>query len=170
MSLGHQEHVITVWRSRSQVVVKPTCPEHQPSHDDSFSPSLRSMVLNSVPNNGIVTHHWSRHYLCVQSLGCVWLFATPWTVARQAPLSMGFSRQEYWSGLPCPSPGDLPDPGMEPRSLASPALAGKFFTARATWEPWWCHNPVPHSEMSQFQRVKMNIYSTGNSCYPSPVC
>ena len=44
--------------------------------------------------------------------------ATPWTVARQAPLSMGFSRQEYWSGLPCPHPGDLPDPGIEPRSLA----------------------------------------------------
>ena len=48
----------------------------------------------------------------------VWLFVTPWTVAHQAPLSMGFSRQEYWSGLPFPSPGDLPDPRMEPRSLA----------------------------------------------------
>ena len=46
------------------------------------------------------------------------LFATPWTVAHQAPLSMGFSRQEYWSGLPFPSPGDLPDPGIEPRSPA----------------------------------------------------
>ena len=48
----------------------------------------------------------------------VQLFATPWTVAHQAPPSMGFSRQEYWSGLPFPSPGDLPDPGIEPRSLA----------------------------------------------------
>ena len=47
---------------------------------------------------------------------CVWLFATPWTVAYQAPLSMGFSRQEYWSGLPCPLPGDLPNPGIKPRS------------------------------------------------------
>ena len=46
----------------------------------------------------------------------VWLFVTPWTIAHQAPLSMGFSRQEYWSGLPFPSPGDLPDPGIEPRS------------------------------------------------------
>ena len=55
-------------------------------------------------------------------LGPVWLFATPWTVAHQAPLSMGFSRQEYWSGLPFPSPGDLPNPGIEPASLASPAL------------------------------------------------
>ena len=55
-------------------------------------------------------------------------FATPWTVVRQAPLSMGFSRQEYWSGLPFPTPGDLPDPGIEPASLVSPALAGGFFT------------------------------------------
>ena len=49
---------------------------------------------------------------------CVWLSATPWTVARQAPLSMGFSRQEHWSGWPCPPPGELPNPGMEPRSPA----------------------------------------------------
>ena len=54
----------------------------------------------------------------VKSLSCVWLFATPWTVAYQAPQSMGFSRQEYWSGLPFPSPGHLPDPGIEPRSPA----------------------------------------------------
>ena len=59
------------------------------------------------------------------SLVC--LFAALWTVAHQAPQSMGFSRQEYWSGLPCPSPGDLSDPGMEPRSLGSPASAGVFF-------------------------------------------
>ena len=54
-----------------------------------------------------------------KSLSCVHLFATPWIVAYQAPLSMGFSRQEYWSGLPFPSPGDLPDPGIKP---GSPAL------------------------------------------------
>ena len=52
-------------------------------------------------------------------LSRVWLFATPWTVAHQAPPSMKFSRQEYWSGLPFPSPGDLPDPGIEPRSPTS---------------------------------------------------
>ena len=57
-----------------------------------------------------------------------------WTVACQAPLSMGFSRQEYWSGLPCPPSGDLPDPGIEPSSLMSPALAGGFFTTGAIWE------------------------------------
>ena len=60
------------------------------------------------------------------------LFATLWTVARQPPLSVGFSRQEYWSGLPCCLPEDLPDPGNEPASLTSPVLAGGFFTT--TWE------------------------------------
>ena len=55
------------------------------------------------------------------------LFVTPWSVAHQAPLSMGFPRQEYWSGLPFPSPDYLPDPGIKPRSLLSPALAGGFF-------------------------------------------
>ena len=64
------------------------------------------------------------------------LFATPWTVARHAPLSMGFSRQEYCSGLPCPFPGDLPDPGIEPTSLMSPALADGFFIPSAAWEAW----------------------------------
>ena len=51
-------------------------------------------------------------------------FATPWTTARQAPLSTGFSRQDNWNGLPCPPPGDIPDPGIKPTSLKSPALAG----------------------------------------------
>ena len=67
--------------------------------------------------------------LCVLShFSHVWRFATPWTVACQAPLSMGFSRQEYWNGLPCPPPGDLPNPGIKPVSPTSPALAGRFFT------------------------------------------
>ena len=61
---------------------------------------------------------------------------TPWTVACQAPLSMGFPRQEYWSRLPFPSPGDLPGPGME---HASPALAGGFFTAEPSGKPIYKH-------------------------------
>ena len=69
------------------------------------------------------------------------LFATLWTVAHQAPLSMGFSRQEYWSGLPCPPPGDLPNPGMEPSSLMSPALAARFLTTSTTWKAHrLCHS------------------------------
>ena len=68
-------------------------------------------------------------YRCVPSCcGCFQLFVTPWTVAHQAPLSMGFSRQEYWSGLLFPAPG------IKPTSLMSPALAGRFFTASITWE------------------------------------
>ena len=64
----------------------------------------------------------------------VQLIATLWIVAQEAPLFMGFSRQEYWSGWPCPPPGDLPDPGIEPTSLMSSALAGRFFTSSTTWE------------------------------------
>ena len=68
----------------------------------------------------------------IQSLSRVWLFATPWTVTRQAPLSMGFPRQEDQSGLPFPSPGDSPTPGIEP---AFPALAGGLFTTEPPGEP-----------------------------------
>ena len=76
------------------------------------------------------------------SFSRVQLFETPWTLARQAPLSMGFSRQEYWSGLPCPLPGDLLNPGIKPTSLMSPVLAGGFFTTRVTWEA-----PLPASRV-----------------------
>ena len=72
--------------------------------------------------------------LCVLScFSRVQLFITHWTVACQTPLSVGISRQEYWSGLPCPHPEDLPYPAIEPVSLIS-ALADGFFTTRATWE------------------------------------
>ena len=72
----------------------------------------------------LVLNHFSR----------VRLFVTPWTGARQVSLSMGFSRQDYWSGLPFPSPGDLPNPEIEPTSPLSPAWAGRFFTASPSWE------------------------------------
>ena len=71
--------------------------------------------------NGTVSHLLST-YCVAQSLSRIQLFATPWTVAHQAPLSMGFPRQEYWSGLPCPPPGDLPDPGMESTSPMSTCI------------------------------------------------
>ena len=74
-------------------------------------------------------------HACVLScFSQVQLFAILWTVAHQAPLSMGFPRQEYWNGLPCPPPGDLPDPGIKRTSLMSSALAGVFFTISTTWE------------------------------------
>ena len=62
-------------------------------------------------------------------------FVTPWTVARLVPVSMGFSRQEHWSGLPFPPPGDLPDPGIEPVSLGSPPVSGGFFTPAPPGKP-----------------------------------
>ena len=70
--------------------------------------------------------------MCV--LSHVFLFVAPWTAAHQGPLSMEFSRQDIWSGLPFPPPGDLPDPEIKPASLMSPALASRFFTTSATWE------------------------------------
>ena len=85
----------------------------------------------------------------VKLLSPVWLFATLWTVAHQAPPSMGFSRQKYWSGLPCPSPGDLPNPRIEPRSPALWADAllseppGKRCSKSRSKMPAWLH-PCRH--------------------------
>ena len=76
---------------------------------------ISSIQLIHTPLTSRVCVYYSR--------SCVHFFVTSWTIAHQAPLSMGFSRREYWSGLPFPSPGDLPDPGIKPASLASPALA-----------------------------------------------
>ena len=72
-------------------------------------------------------------HACLGALSLQW-YVTPCTVAHQALLFMRFSSQEYWSGLPCSPPGDLPDPGMEPVSLTLPALASRFFTTSTTWE------------------------------------
>ena len=79
--------------------------------------------------------------LCVRCVGNhrghIRLFATPWTVARQAPLSMGFSRQEHWSRLSFPPLGDLPNPGIKPTSPAAPTLLARFFYHWATWKAQW---------------------------------
>ena len=84
-------------------------------------------------------------------LSHVQLFTTPWTVVHQAPLSLGFSRQEYWCSLPFPSPGDLPDPGME---LESPALAGWFFTT----EPNWGHISINAQIMMWDPFLSMQVF------------
>ena len=95
---------------------------------------LHSPTLTSI--HGHRKNHsldWTN--LCWQScFSCVQVFTTLWTVACQAPLPMELSRQEHWSGLPHPPPGNLPDPGTEPPSLAPPALAGGFITTGAAWE------------------------------------
>ena len=92
-----------------------------------------------------------------QLLSHVWLSVTLWTLAHEgvshyASLSAGFSRQEYWSGLPYPSPGDLSDPGTEPESPASPALAGRFFTTEPPGRPkmWYI------CAMEYFSTIKRN--------------
>ena len=76
---------------------------------------------------------------CAQLFSHVRLFVTLWTVALQASLSMGFSRQKYWSGLPFPSLGDLPSPKIEPPSLVSPTLAGGFFTTGPPGKPFFIY-------------------------------
>ena len=107
---------------------------------------ISNMVLeDKIQSNGERGRLRGRLYLlmrknmgtcvCVLSrFSHVQLCVTLWTVAQQAPLSMGFSRQEYWRGLPCPSPGNLPHPGIKLGSLRSPALTGGFFITNATWE------------------------------------
>ena len=89
------------------------------------------------------------------------LFATLWTVAHQASLSMGFSRQEYWSGLPCSPPGDLPDPGIKLASLMSPALPDRFFTTSTTWECFGMHGELilGHSTPHGYQTLLIQWHS-----------
>ena len=94
---------------------------------------------------------------CVLScFSCGQPFATLWTVAWQTPLSMRFSRKEYWSGLPFHSPGHLPNPGIKPVSVMFPAFAGRFFTTRATWEVHLRHKGDKKLELKWFW--KMNRY------------
>ena len=88
---------------------------------DCFAPLLPPQL--KIDKN--ILKYNSQKYCCLVAKQCLHCFAAPWTVAHQAPLSMAFPRQEYWSGLPCPPPGDLSDPGIEPESLA---LASGFFT------------------------------------------
>ena len=90
------------------------------------------MVINRA-HDGYSDFSFSRHmHTMLSCFSYVQLFLTLWAVAYQAPLSMEFSKQEYWSGLPCPPSGNLPDPGLEPASLMFLTLAGRFFTTSAT--------------------------------------
>ena len=98
--------------------------------------------------------------ISAQSLSRVRLFATPWTVVCQAPLLMGFSRQEYWSGLPFSPPEDLLNPGIEPATPVSPALAGRFFTTEPPekirmWKSceWVELFRIPWAEMTTFREL-----------------
>ena len=99
----------------------------------------RNVTFCSLENLWVLHHkHLLGWHSCARMLSrfsCVRLFATLWTVACQAPLFMGFSKQEYWSGLPFLSPVDLPDLGIETASLVSPVLVGGFFITEASGKP-----------------------------------
>ena len=96
---------------------------------------LKALAMGLIPCS--VLHHYSTlaSRVCAQLFSHVRLFATPWTTAHHTSRSMEFSRHEPWIGLPFPSPGDLPNSGIEPRSLASPSLAGGFFTTEPLGKP-----------------------------------
>ena len=96
--------------------------------------------------------------MCASSLSCVQLFSASWTVACQAPLSMEFSRQEYWSGLPCPTPGNLPDPGIEPRFLISSVLAGGLFTTEPPGKSLVIFTPAQYSASSALVPQVCDVY------------
>ena len=114
-------------------------------------------------------HFIKRLRACAQLLSCVWLCVTPWIVAAKHLCPRGFFRQEYWSGLPCFPPGDLPNPGIEPVLLMSPVLAARFFTTSATqvktdiilaWAPV---SPIfPFAEWRDWARWSQSIQ------WPSP--
>ena len=101
--------------------------------------------------------------MCAQSLSYVQLFVTSWTVACQASLSMGFSRLEYWSGLPYLPPGDPPNPGIKPAFLTSPALAGRFFLTKATWEA-----PEIYYGMLQTSKIQVCFFLTAPRHHTGP--
>ena len=107
--------------------------------------------MRETRNNMSMPYH-------AQSLSCVWLFATLWTVSQQALLSMGFSRQEYWSGLPFPTPGDLPDLGIKPTTPESPSLVGRFFT------------PEPTAIVPSFKLRTKFLSEPGPYCFPYLTC
>ena len=111
---------------------------------------------------GEMQHHpWMLLCTRAKSLSRVRLFVTLWTGAHQAPLSMGFSRQEYWSGLPCPPPRTLPDPGIESVSLMSPVLVGRFFTTCAIQEALDAPNhPLKYLGDCAYSTFKLFFFQT----------
>ena len=100
----------------------------------TFQSHLSMPLVDTNIHNFSQAVNKSMHACVLSHFSHVWLFAILWTIARQASLSIWFSRQEYCSILSCPPPEGLPDPGIEPTSLMSPALSGRFFTTSAMWE------------------------------------
>ena len=146
--------------------------------DGGGDESVHSGVETPIQELGFC-YDYLKYTSCVQSLSPVRLFETLWTVAHQAPLSTGFSTQEYWSGLPFPSPNNLPDPGIKPVSLVAPAPQADSLPLRH-WLPLSAL-PAPNSSAVTFclgwglvcQRVFLNVLAPpsalGFLCIPDPV-
>ena len=115
--------------SKSTCTGLPSSPQNNPQ--SSLRDVSQVIILRSAQVKFSISFLHCTHACSVAQL-CLTL--TPWTIAHQAPLSMGFSRQEHWIRFPFPSPGDLPNPGIKPNSLVSSVLAGGFLTNSATWE------------------------------------
>ena len=150
-----------------------------------IQPSLAPLICTQLISQSMDTRlHTSKYsFYCktpkvkvkgkVKSLSHVRLFATLWTIAHQAPLSTGFSRQEYWSGLPFPSPGDLPNPGIEPRS---PSLQADALTSEPLGKPCKTLNVVPKIKengqlmfksselLSGFWQRVLKVFIKGEDC------
>ena len=137
---------VITWKQDFNVLLRcPHCSVHSFPHDCHrlFSIPKYTHILASC-----IWCACTHIVIVVYSLSHVWLFVTPWTIAHQIPLSMGFPRQEYWSGLPFPSPGDLPDPGVK---LASPALQADSLPLSHLGSPHTCFKYVffiysPHNQ------------------------
>ena len=125
-------HGVLQTRILESVAMSSSRGSSQPRDRTNVSLSLLHWQARSLPLEppGIPPFN---EFCSVQSLSHVQVFVTPWTIAHQSPLSMGFSRQEYWSGFPFPTPGDLSKPGMKP---ASPVLAGKFLPLSPPGKPF----------------------------------
>ena len=108
--------------------------------------------------------------VCVKLLQSCPNLWDPMDCSLQAPLSMGFSRQEYWSGFPFPPPGDLPDLGTEPTSLTSPALAGRFFTISSTWNTLTPHCPNKADRNCNLLKFYLFIYLLKDYCFTEFCC
>ena len=126
----HFHSIISSWKYPT--ILKTSLISSSRAKSASFSPLSSFQCVSKVSSYSSIGFNW----------GCMhaWVLChfsgmlPPCTVARQAPLFMRFSSQEYWSGLPCSPPGDLPDPGMEPVPLTLPVLANRFFTMSTTWK------------------------------------
>ena len=120
--------------------------------------SEKKLIYRSISLlSGSKVSLYSHRRACVLSCSVVSDSATPWTVAHPAPLSMGFPRQGHWSGLPCSPPGDLPNPGIEPVSLMSPALQADYLLL--------IHQGHPHSVIYSYQKKKKPLWIHGNILY-----